>query len=145
MFCYSINMSINSLRQSPSPEIQMHRKSAALLMGAIALLGVSEHKLITNGASSLINTANRVLNHSVTGSNGDLPALDTNFKIRGPIDTPDNIADHSGVQGSQDRKKFTDEILAEAHQQGEPGLTQGMDIEVPEQYVQYANNQSNQQ
>ncbi len=114
----------------PSNRVKRNRRALAIGASVIALGSVS-HKAVGN-----------VIDHSLTGSH-ELPALDTDFQVRGPQDTPDNIADHSGVQGSQDREDFDKAILDEAHQQGEDELKQGMQIKVPHAYVEYVQNQKN--
>lgn len=130
MFCYNVVMLEHKLPQTE--QAKSRRKAATLLLAATVSLGAANHKAVTNTLSSAVNTS----------GSGETPALDTPFKIRGPQDTPDNIAVHSGVEGSQKRMDFENSIK---QQLGENGPQPKEIIMVPHKYVEYVNQQETSQ
>ena len=143
-------MSEKSPSKLPSPAVLRQRRKAAAGLGvALAFLGVNGAKPIGNAAKRAATPIVRVVHDNVSEANRNseiakLPALDTPFQVRGPQDTPDNIAEHSGVTGSENRHIFDQKILYQARAQGFDELKRDMVISVPTAYVEYVENQANQ-
>jgi len=160
MFCYSVDMSEKF--HLPTGNVPRQRRKTAGVLGTTLLLATfASAKPIENsiartqrGVAAATEWVGSPIVHTVAyeakkadrnSAPAKLPALNAPFIVRGPEDTPDNIAVHSGIQGSENRKDFETEIINEAKAQGHDQLQQGMSIDVPEAYVTYANKQNNQQ